>query len=231
MLNLVFFCCVFCCCCLINALFVVAQEPLATSQACVFSVDSSEDSPYAISSQAMIEAWENRKINWRKGDSVYMVSPDGTRAVLVENANDAGCIEVDFNQGGLWRLVNSSQGEVVVGVAWTVYNDGGMLAEDAAAKMFYADGKKDGPDRRVFSGKTIPVAYSAALFAGMDIVDRQLRLISPSSEESSYQAQGAIAQPFCFSETGVWTVSLTADGVTQSASILVKDQPLAIILR
>ena len=226
-----FFRCVFCCCCLINALFVVAQEPLATSQACVFSVDSSEDSPYAISNQTMIEAWKNRKINWRKGDSVHMVSPDGTRIVLVENANNAGSIEVDFTQGGLWRLVNSSQGEVVVGVAWTVYNDGGILAENAVAKMFYADSKKDGPNRRVFSGKNISVAYSAALFAGMDMVNRELHLISPSAEESSYQAQGAIAQPFCFSENGVWTVSLTADGVTQSASILVKDQPLAIILR
>jgi hypothetical protein len=214
----------------IAALPAIAQEPVAVSQAYTFSADTLEASPYAILNESSVSEWsQTRKITWREGETVLAISPSGVQSTLAEDAESAGKSAFAFNQGGLWRLVNSVQGEVMVGVAWSVFDDGGKLAEESS-KKFWADSEVSGPNRRVFRTETIPVAFSAGQ-KGAAGSEATLSVVSPSGVESSYQMQDLPAQSITFSEKGVWTVSLTGAEGQQTATINAINRQLMIFLR
>jgi hypothetical protein len=215
---------------IVAALPAMAQEPVAVSQAYIFSADTLEASSYAILDESSVREWsETRKITWREGETVLAISPSGVQSTLVEDAESAGKSAFAFNQGGLWRLVNSVQGEVMVGVSWSVFDDGGKLAEVSSEK-FWADSEVSGPNRRVFRTETMPVAFSADHLAAAGS-DTALEVVSPAGVESRYQMQYLQAQSVTFSEKGVWTVSLVDTEGRQTATINAINRQLMIFLR
>jgi hypothetical protein len=208
---------------------VFSQEMLAASQECRFVFKPCDNSTYAILDQASVDEWEDGKITWREGDSVVALSPSGVASVLVDGAQNAGGSGFAFNQGGLWKLVNSKQGEVVVGVAWNVFGDGGKLAENTLKDGFFAESRRAGPDRRVFVGETVPVAFSPQEPLSPDGGERELNLVSPSG--NAMTLRGAASQNVCFSERGNWTVTRSSGAEEQTATICVRGRSTKIYLR
>lgn len=89
------------------AFSAVADDILLNeSSDCVFSVDTT-GSPYIVKSANEVEV-----LTYRAGESVAVIAPDGSSSSIVAAGASCGSANWSASGGGVWRLVNSKQGEV-----------------------------------------------------------------------------------------------------------------------
>ena len=89
------------------AFSAVADDILLNeSPDCVFSADTT-GSPYIVKS-----ANEVAVLTYRAGESVAVIAPDGSSSSIVAAGASGGSANWSASGGGVWRLVNSKQGEV-----------------------------------------------------------------------------------------------------------------------
>ena len=195
-----------------------------TAEPCSFRLDSTGESPVVVSSQEGLAAL--MPLGWSKGDDVVALAPDGIAHPIVSSASAAGSASVAqyVDAGGVWLLSNPTYGTVKLGVAWSVFGDGGTLAESAAAP-FVADTVLDGPNRRNAMQPIPPITYSGDGWSGDGTAASSLTVAPPAGKGSPTVFAGLAgdgAQPFAFNRSGLWSVTLTmADGTMREALISV----------
>jgi hypothetical protein len=81
-----------------------------------------------------------------------------------------------------------------------IYQSGGM--------SFVVDSKRDGPNRRLRKGQTMPIAYSGDnwLFKGNSI--SRMIVTDPSGTDTEYDGIGTDVRSIVFDEVGVWKIGL-----------------------
>ena len=197
-----------------------AGEDLATSAAYgSFRMDTS-GKPIIVHSQAAIG--ELPRVTYRAGETVAATAPDGGSVPLVASAApSAGTVAFAPTTGGLWQLVNSSGETALVGVAWSVFNDGWSL-DLGSLSPFAMHTKGDGPNRRGRVNTFPAVAYSGDSWLGDSVATSTLTFTPPNGVASSQNLTGTGTTPFSFDDAGLWTVRLdSADGASYEAEILV----------
>jgi len=197
-----------------------AGEDLVTSAAYgSFHMDTS-GKPIVVPSQAAIG--ELPRVTYRAGETVAATAPDGAVSTLASSAA-AGSVAFAPTAGGVWRLENSNGDTALVGVGWSVFNDGWSL-DLGSISPFMVNTKGDGPDRRGPSFKFPPVAYSGDGWMGDSAAASTLTFIPSEGEETSLDLAGTGVVPFSFGSANVWTVRLgMADGSEREATIVVSD--------
>ena len=193
-----------------------------------FSVYTSDDATYAVESAAAFA--DLPPVFYREGETVTATAWDEAAKTLVADASDAGTMALGsaaLDAGGVWTLANSGQGTAFVGVAWSVYGDGGMLAADGPVSGYVVDTMQDGPDRKLWDRNAPPVAYSGDNWAG-DISKAATVTFTPPTgsglEPTTWNdlSGGSGVRAFAFSKPGKWTVLMTfADGTTREATVKV----------
>ena len=197
-----------------------AGEDLVTSAAYgSFHMDTS-GKPIIVPSQAAIG--ELPRVTYRAGETVAATAPDGGSVALVASAApSAGTVAFAPTTGGLWQLVNSSGDTALVGVAWSVFNDGWAL-DLGSLSPFAMHTKGDGPNRRGRVNSFPAVAYSGDSWLGDSAATSTLTFTPPIGVASSQNLTGTGTTPFSFDDAGLWTVRLdAADGTSCEAEILV----------
>jgi len=170
-------------------------------------------------------------VTWRKGETVTVVAPNGTETTLVSDAASAGYANFSLSGGGLWHFSNSVSGSAVVGVPWSVHNDGGSLMT-SASQAGLIDTAKEGPDRRMVLNKTMPVAYSGDGWLKADpSAASTLTFTSPSGDSTVENLAGAGGVPFHPTQRGTWTLSLAYGTTTLTADVTVNPMALVVTLR
>ena len=189
---------------------------LGTSAASpAFAVYSVEGATYATASQAEIAALPPVFI--RSGETVTVSSPSGGATPLASPS-----LASVLNAGGVWTLASSAQGTARVGVAWTVYGDGGVLAANSFGEIYGVDSEQPGPNRKARKRDTPPVAYSGDDWHSSLSAAASVTFISPSGETTQLDLTGTGATQFTFGKSGLWTIRLVmADGTTREAKVFI----------
>ena len=153
----------------------------------------------------------------KMGDTVTATAPNGQVTTL-----SSASLSSVLNAGGVWTIASSSQGTARIGVAWTVYDDGGTLASGGTASGYGVDSVQAGPDRRLPLRNVLPVAYSGDGWLGDASAASTLAFVSPANVETELDFSGTGAMAFDFGEIGAWTVRLKKDGaLLREAQVLV----------
>jgi len=201
-----------------------AGEDLVTSAAYgSFHMDTS-GKPIVVPSQAAIG--ELPRVTYRAGETVAATAPDGGSVPLVASAApSAGTVAFAPTTGGLWRLVNSNGETALVGVAWSVFNDGWSL-DLGSLSPFVMHTKGDGPDRRGVDYQFPPIAYSGDGWIGDSAATSTLTFIPETGESSSLDdltgtgTTGISEAGRSFNEAELWTLRLAmSNGTTLEATI------------
>lgn len=195
-----------------------ADDINVTSVSFAFRLDTTGPT-YAVGSAS--EASSLSPVTWRKGETVTVVSPAGGETTLVEDAASAGSANVSLDCGGLWHFTNTGNGSATIGVAWSVFGDGGELAT-SGGQTGLLDTAKPGPDRRIKSRQAMPIAYSGDDWLARDPSAASTLTIAPANAgaPTEYSMTGTGAQPFTFSGANLWTVVLApANGPARTATI------------
>ena len=205
------------------ALCASAGEDIATSAAFgSFHMDTS-GAPIVMSSAGDASLMTDWPVTYRVGETVTATAPDGAVSTLASSAAAAGSVAFAPTAGGVWRLENSNGDTALVGVGWSVFNDGWSL-DLGSISPFMVNTKVDGPDRRGPSFKFPPVAYSGDGWMGDSVAASTLTFIPSEGEETSLDLAGTGVVPFSFGSANVWTVRLgMADGSEREATIVVSD--------
>ena len=197
---------------------------LATSgDSPMFNVHSTDNATFAVMSQYEIAYL--LPVTWRKGETVTVTKWDGTETTLVASAASAGAATFTPDSGGVWTLVNSAQGTARVGVAWSVYDDGGTLAVGGISEAYGVDSLQSGPDRKTRRKDLLPVAYSGDNWRRDMSKAATLTFIPPEGEPTvlDFTGTGVTPESFTFDQRGVWIVRLTmADSTVREAIVKVK---------
>lgn len=205
-----------------------ADDINVTSSSVSFRLDTTGPA-YSVASAA--EASSPCQVAWRKGETVKVVSPSGTETTLVSNAGSAGSASFALTGGGLWNFTNSKAGTAVVGVPWHVFGDGGELVT-SVGQIGLLDTAKEGPDRRMVLGKTMPVAYSGDGWLKADpSAASTLTFASPSGASASTNLTGNGGVAFKPTTRGTWTLSLAYGATTLTADVTANPMALVVTLR
>lgn len=196
-------------------LFAVDGTLLAQSgDSPAFDVYSVDNATYSVASLAEIAALP--RVFSRAGETVTATSPDDSVTTL----SSPSLVSV-LDAGGMWTLANSAQGSARVGVAWTVYGDGGMLATGASGP-YAVESDRPGPDRKTSASAALPVAYTGDNWIGDAAKAATLRFTSPNGVVTELDLTGTGANRFRFGESGMWNVRLAMEnGATREADIFI----------
>ena len=187
-------------------------DVLAEAETAVtFDMYAADGNTYTVGSSAEIALLPD--ITRRPGETVTVIAPDGTETILAGTT-------LALDAGGIWTLVNSVQGTARIGVAWSVFNDGGTLATSTPA-VYRINTREEGPDRsKLRPEDALPVAYSGDNWVGNPAKASTLAFIAPNGAETSLDLTGTGAQQFGFGMVGDWTVRLVmADNSVHTAII------------
>lgn len=167
-------------------------------------------------------------ITYKEGETVSVTSPNGATTQLT---GSGGTINYTPTSGGLWTFENSNGLKAYVGVGWAVdYSDAFSPVTSASASLAWLETVRTGPDRKIYTDDTTPLAYSDGNFAGFDDGTITITTLSPSSDETVYtRASGEDAKTIRLREAGIWTVTLTTSAGTSTAQIQVSPNGLIII--
>ena len=203
------------------ALCASAGEDIATSAAFgSFHMDTS-GAPIVMSSAGDASLMTDWPVTYRAGETVTATAPDGAVSTLASSAAAAGSVAFAPTAGGVWRLENSNGDTALVGVGWSVFNDGWSL-DLGSLSPFVMHTKGDGPDRRGRVNTFPAVAYSGDSWLGDSVATSTLTFTPPNGVASSQNLTGTGTTPFSFDDAGLWTVRLdSADGASYEAEILV----------
>lgn len=194
-----------------------------------FSVYSVDGAAYAVASAGELAALP--PVTWRAGETVTATARDGTVTTLADGSTDAASAPFPSGKGGVWTLVNSVQGTARVGVAWSVYDDGGTLASGASS-AYGVDSLQDGSDRKTNRASALPVAYTGNAWARDADAESTLTFTEPSGAEMAKSKTGTGAEPFKFSLPGQWKVALAmADETTLEATITIVGGGFSVVIR
>jgi len=182
-----------------------------TETAATFDMYAADGNTYTVGSFAEIALLP--AITRRTGERVTLIAPDGTETILAGTT-------LALDAGGIWTLVNSVQGTARIGVAWSVFNDGGTLATSTPAG-YRINTRQEGPDRsKLRPEDALPVAYSGDNWVGDPAKASTLAFIAPNGAETSLDLTGTGVQQFVFGMVGDWTVRLVmADSSVRTAVI------------
>lgn len=190
-----------------------------TSSPAEFEVYTTADATYAATSDDDISAL---LVSYCKGETVTARARDGAVVMLVEAALTAGSVRFSPDKGGVWSLENSVQGRARIGVAWSVFDDGGDLAESGVSSMFGVDSKQEGWGRRIRKEDVFPVSYTGDGWLGDTSKESHFAVVTPDGKETSYSFSGTGTESFPFDKLGRWAFKLQmADGTELEASVLV----------
>ena len=192
----------------------------------VYSVDGA-----TYSAGSLDEISSLPKVTWRKGETVTAAPCSGSVATLVASAESAGEVAFAPDSGGVWTLVNSAQGTARIGVAWSVYDDGGTLAESSGTMPYGIDSMQPGPNRMTPRRSALPIAYSGDSWIGDPSQSATLTIVSPGGAEMSSVLMGTGAFPFSFNDCGQWTVRLDTADISEVAVVGIRIEGLKIVVR
>ena len=114
----------------VAAFSAVADDTLLDeSSECVFSADTT-GSPYVVKSANEVEV-----LTYRAGESVTAIAPDGSSLGIVAAGASGGSANWTASGGGVWRLVNSKQGEVRFCVRHSAFGTQGEGTEASPWKI------------------------------------------------------------------------------------------------
>lgn len=214
-----------------GALYATDGTVLADSpSSATFNVYSVDGGSILASSAAEIAAFPH--VAWLAGETVTATSCRGAATTLALDAVSAGDAAFPpVGSGGVWTLVNSSEGTAKIGIPWFVYGDTGSLATSGQSS-YCVDSRLSGPNRKTIRREALPVAYSDAAWVEDVNSTVSLSFTSPSLAVTERSFDEAVAEPFDFHEVGVWNVQLKMDGSTvATAEIEIKTSGLQLILR
>ena len=178
--------------------------------------------PAPISTRAAVDDFANWPVTYQAGETVTATAPDGTVTTLASNAATAGSAAFVPAAGGLWKLANSSGETVLLGVAWSVFNDG-TSQNSAPYTPLALDTVGEGPNRKAKARQHPPVAYTGDNWTGSASAVSTLTFTPPADSAdiaTTLDLTGTGATPFRFRGAGEWTVLLAmADGTTLQAAI------------
>lgn len=184
-----------------------------------FEVYSADGATYVAKSAAEIAALPS--VTWREGETVTATKWNGDATTLAASAASAGSGAFAPDAGGVWTLVNSSQGTAYVCIPWSVYGDG-MSVTSATSPDFAADSQQEGPNRTTRRKEAPAVAYTGDSWVGDAAKAATLTFTSPSGAATTVNRTGSGAIAFNFNEVGSWTVLLAmADGTTRTAVVTI----------
>lgn len=104
----------------VAALTAQADDPLHTSTNAVAVLDTS-GSPYAVFS-----ASDGAMLTYRSGESVSVISPDGSTSLLVDAPDESGLVTWIPQAGGVYILTNSVYGDVTFTVRYSDFGTQGV---------------------------------------------------------------------------------------------------------
>ena len=189
-----------------------------------FDVYSADGATYAAMSASEIAGL--MPVTWKAGETVTVTSPGGVETELTSPS-----LASVLNAGGVWTLANSVQGTARIGVAWSVYGDGGTLASGGMAGAYGVDSVQPGPDRRTKMLDILPVAYSGDSWAGDMSQASSLTFTAPDGTATALNLSGTGTTYFRMA-SGLWTVCLQmADGATHTAELKVVPEVFTINFR
>ena len=108
---------------------------------------------------------------------------------------------------GVWQLVTSSDGSENF---WAEY-------------VYRADSRREGPDRKSRRDTAPAIAYSGDDWKGDASKASRLTFVSPDGTATVLSRTGTGVENFVFDRTGIWTVTLEADGNTSTAELFLRD--------
>ena len=194
-----------------------------------FEVYSADGATYVAKSAAEIAALPS--VTWRTGETVTATKWNGDATTLAASAASAGSGAFAPDAGGVWTLVNSSQGTAYVCIPWSVYGDG-MSVASAASPDFAVDSSQEGPDRTTKRKEAPAVAYTGDSWGGDASKAATLTFTDPDGAATEVALTGSGATPFNFNKSGVWRVHLAmADGRTEEAVVTVIGIGTMLIIR
>ena len=170
------------------------------------------------------------KVTYREGETVTAEPCIGSVTTLVASAESAGEVAFAPDSGGVWTLVNSAQGTARIGVAWSVYDDGGTLAESSGTMPYGIDSMQPGPNRMTPRRSALPIAYSGDSWIGDPSKSATLTIVSPGGAEMSSVLMGTGAFPFSFNDCGQWTVRLDTADISEEAVLGIGIEGFKIIV-
>lgn len=211
-------------------LFAADGDLLAeTTAAVTFDVCTFDIATFAAKSAAEIAAL--MPVTWRVGETVDVIPPQGASSTLVSDAASAGSAPFAPDAGGVWTLVNSAQGKARIGVAWSVYGDGGLLVTSGNSPSYPVDSMQEGPNRKIKKREGLPVAYSGDLWHGSGTASSTLTVTQPdgASEDIPLVGTGIYSVPFDMA--GLWKLSLVMADTTLESEVDVKGAGFQLIVR
>ena len=181
-----------------------------------FEVYTVSDATYAMMSQEDIAALPS--VFRRVEDTVTVTSPYGDVTAFGEMP-----LSSLLDSGGVWTLSNSGLETARIGIAWSVYGDGGRtLASGGSAECYKVNSMQTGPDRTTKKKDVLPVAYTGDNWIGDVSKASSLSFVSPSGVTNTFNFAGTDATSFKFGDPGCWTVILSmVDGATHKAAVMV----------
>ncbi len=200
-----------------------------TAMAATFDVCTADNATFAAKSAAAVAAL--MPVTWRAGETVDVIPPQGASSTLVSDAASAGSAPFAPDAGGVWTLVNSAQGTARIGIAWPVYNDGGILVTSGNSPDWAVDSKQDGPNRKIKRKEGLPVAYSGDLWHGSATASSTLTVTPPGGEAEDVPLTGSGALAITFVKAGIWRLSLAMASATLESEIDVRDPGFKLFIR
>lgn len=190
-----------------------------TETAAAFDVWTSADATYAAMSADELSTMQ---VSYFADETVSATAWDGSMKMLVEFADSSGSVAFSPERGGVWTLVNSAQGTARIGVPWSVFQDGGDLAQSVDSPAFGVNSMQEGPNRKTRREDVLPVAYSGDDWCGDASKASSLTVLSPDATETAMSFSGTGTESFGFDKLGRWKFSLQmADESVKEASVLV----------
>ena len=118
----------------------VADMPVATSTDCAYVLDTVNDWPRALKTEADLTSLPTAV--YRAGDSLMVTAPDGTTSTTAKTADSMESLPI--NAGGLWTFSNPRQkGTVSFTVRHSIYGTLGDGTEVSPAKLMDSEELSD----------------------------------------------------------------------------------------
>ena len=199
------------------ALQAADGDVLATTpSAAVFAFNTSDASPFALTSTAAATAvFAEMPVTWRAGETVTEEEPDGTTTTV--STASTGSYAFSPKSNGVWILKNSEGGKVYVSIPWT--EAVGSICTSGVSP-FAVDTKEPGPDRKSYKREILPIAYSGDGWQRNRSAASILTFTSPDGAVSERPFKGSGVEVFNLRESGSWTLSLAMDNGTTLAGVL-----------
>lgn len=172
----------------VAAFSAVADDTLLDeSSDCVFSADTT-GSPYIVKSANEVEV-----LTYRAGESVTAIAPDGSSSGIVAAGASGGSANWSATGGGVWRLVNSKQGEVLFCARHSAFGTQGAGTEASPWKI-------------------VDAAELSELVAGESASDGFVFLLC-GEESDPYDLDWPTGYVPAGVDNGAWALASNADGL------------------